>query len=150
MENKPISNIDYKTFEGKWYSLYSIPTLMDKHWKQTTETYTLADDDHFDVYTTYHKDGKPEEKSITSKLFFDKEKADGDMKAQFLWPFKIGYWIIELADDYSYVVVGHPDEKYLFIMAREPKMEADLLVHIIERCRQKGYEVSELVSQEHF
>jgi len=83
-------------------------------------------------------------------LFFDVEKPDGDLKAQFLWPFKIGYWIIELADDYSYVVVGHPDEKYLFIMARKPEMEADLLVHIIERCRQKGYEVSALVSQEHF
>ncbi|WP_231427335.1 MULTISPECIES: lipocalin family protein [Pedobacter] len=150
MENRPIENIDYKAFEGKWYSLYSIPTLMDKNWKQTTETYTLKDDDHFDVLTTYHKDGKPEEKTITSKLFFDEEKPDGDMKAQFLWPFKVGYWIIEIDADYSYVVVGHPDEKYLFIMAREPKMEADLLVDIIERCREKGYDVSELVSQEHF
>ncbi|WP_421944464.1 lipocalin family protein [Pedobacter sp.] len=150
MENKPITNIDLNAFAGKWYSLYSIPTLMDKNWKQTIETYTLKEDDHFDVLTSYHKGGNPEEKSITSKLFFYDEKADGDMKAQFLWPFKIGYWIIELADDYSYVVVGHPDEKYLFIMAREPKMEADLLVDIIERCREKGYDVSELVSQEHF
>ena len=150
MENKPITNIDLNAFAGKWYSLYSIPTLMDKNWKQTTETYTLKEDDHFDVLTTYHKEGNPEEKSITSKLFFYDEKADGDMKAQFLWPFKIGYWIIEIDGDYSYVVVGHPDEKYLFIMAREPKMEAELLVDIIERCREKGYDVSELVSQEHF
>ena len=150
MENRPISKIDYKAFEGKWYSLYSIPTLMDKNWKQTTETYTLKDDDHFDVLTTYHKEGNPEEKTITSKLFFDHDKPDGDMKAQFLWPFKIGYWIIEIGDDYSYVVVGHPDEKYLFIMARQPKMEADLLVDIIENCRVMGYDVSELVSQEHF
>jgi len=150
MENKPISKIDYKAFEGKWYSLYSIPTLMDKNWKHTTETYTLKDDDHFDVLTTYHKEGNPEEKTITSKLFFDHDKPDGDMKAQFLWPFKIGYWIIEIGDDYSYVVVGHPDEKYLFIMARQPKMEADLLVDIIENCRVMGYDVSELVSQEHF
>jgi len=150
MKNQPINTIDLKAFEGKWYSLYSIPTLMDKHWKQTTETYTLKDDDHFDVLTTYHKEGKAEEKSIDSKLFFHGEHPDGDMKAQFLWPFKIGYWIIELAEDYSYVVVGHPDEKYLFIMARKPEMEADLLVDIIERCRVKGYDVSELVSQEHF
>jgi len=149
MENKPISCIDYKTFEGKWYSLYSIPTLLDKHWKQTIEWYTLKENDHFDVLTTYHKNGKAAEKSIASKLYFDQEKPDGDMKAQFLWPFKIGYWVIELADDYSYVVVGHPDKKYLFIMAREPKMEAELLVDIIERCREKGYEVSDLVSQEH-
>ncbi|MFI5450625.1 lipocalin family protein [Pedobacter sp. UC225_61] len=149
MENQPVKAIDYSAFAGKWYSLYSIPTLMDKNWKQTTETYTLIDGEHFDVYTTYHKEGKPEEKSITSKLFFDKEKLDGDMKAQFFWPFKIGYWVIELADDYSYVVVGHPEEKYLFIMAREPKMDPILLKDIIERCRQMGYDTGSLVSQEH-
>lgn len=150
MENKPIHNLDLKAFEGKWYSLYSIPTLMDKHWKETTETYTLKGGGHFDVLTTYHKEGKTEEKTITSKLFFDTAQPDGDMKAQFFWPFKIGYWIIELAEDYSYVVVGHPDEKYLFIMARKPEMDPELLVDIIERCRQKGYKVEELVSQEHF
>ncbi|MBY0543297.1 MAG: lipocalin family protein [Sphingobacteriaceae bacterium] len=149
MENKPINHLDHHKFSGKWYSLYSIPTLMDKNWKQTIEVYTLIDDEHFDVLTTYHKEGEKVENSITSKLFFDKEKVDGDMKAQFLWPFKIGYWVIELADDYSYVVVGHPKEKYLFIMAREAKMDSELLKEIIERCRIKGYDTGSLVSQEH-
>ncbi len=149
MENKPISNLDLKSFEGKWYSLYSIPTLMDKHWKQTTETYTLKDNDHFEVETTYHKEGKSEQKSITSKLFFDEKQPDGDMKAQFFWPFKIGYWVIELAPDYTYVVVGHPDEKYLFIMSRFPYIATDLLADIVERCQEKGYDVTKLVSQEH-
>ena len=36
MENQPVKIIDYKAFAGKWYSLYSIPTLLDKNWKQTT------------------------------------------------------------------------------------------------------------------
>ena len=101
------------------------------------------------MLTTYRKEGKPDEKTITFKLFFFEDKPDGDRRTQFLWPFKIGYWIIELADDYSYLVVGHPEEKYL-IMTREPKMDADLLVDIIERCLEKGYDVSELISQEHF
>ena len=49
-------------------------------------------------------------------------------------------------DDYSYVAVGHPDEKCLFIMVCESKMETDLLVHIIEMYRRKRYNVTELVS----
>lgn len=69
MENKPVNQIDHHKFSGKWYSLYSIPTLMDKNWRQTAETYTLVDDEHFDVYTTYHKEGKTEEKSVNSKNF---------------------------------------------------------------------------------
>lgn len=149
IENQPIARIDYSAYAGKWYSLYSIPTLLDKHWRQTIENYTLVDDEHFEVLTTYHKDNKPEEKSITSKLFFDVHKPDGDMKAQFWWPFKIGYWVIELADDYSYVVVGHPDKKYLFIMGREPRIDEDLLSGIIARCKEMGYDTDKLVSQEH-
>lgn len=149
MENQPVNVIDHKAYAGKWYSLYSIPTLFDKNWKQTIEYYTLIDDEHFEVVTTYHKDGKAEEQSVKSKLFFSEDKPDGEMKAQFVWPFKAGYWVIELADDYTYVVVGHPDQKYLFIMAREPKMDPILLKEIIERCRQMGYDVGSLVSQEH-
>lgn len=149
MENQPVNVIDHKAYAGKWYSLYSIPTLFDKHWKQTIEYYTLIDDEHFEVVTTYHKEGKPAAQSVKSKLFFSEDKPDGEMKAQFVWPFKAGYWVIELADDYSYVVVGHPDQKYLFVMAREPKMDPILLKEIIERCRQMGYDVGSLVSQEH-
>lgn len=149
MENRPVETIDLNAFAGKWYSLYSIPTLMDKNWKQTTETYTLVDDDHYDVYTTYHKEGKDEEKSITSKLFFDEKHPDGEMKAQFLWPFKIGYRIIELAEDYSYVVVGHPDEKYLFIMARNPDLDPNIVIELIEISRANGYDIEKLESQEH-
>ncbi len=149
MENQPVNVIDHEAYAGKWYSLYSIPTMFDKNWKQTIEYYTLIDDEHFEVLTTYHKDGKAEERSVKSKLFFSEDKPDGEMKAQFVWPFKAGYWVIELANDYSYVVVGHPDQKYLFIMAREPKMDPVLLKEIIERCRQMGYDVGSLVSQEH-
>lgn len=149
MENQPVNVIDYKAYAGKWYSLYSIPTFLDKNWKQTIENYTLVSDEHFEVITTYHKEGNAEEKSVKSKLFFDQHKPAGDMRAQFVWPFKAGYWTIELATDYSYVVIGHPEKKYLFIMAREPTIHPELLKEIIERCRQMGYDTGSLVSQEH-
>lgn len=34
-------------------------------------------------------------------------------------------------------------------MAREPKIDPELLKEIIERCRQIGYDTGSLVSQEH-
>lgn len=148
-ENEPVHLIDYTQYAGKWYSLYSIPTFFDKNWKQTIEHYTLINHEYFEVLTTYHKNGKPEEHSLRSKLFFDEHQPDGEMKAQLIWPFKAGYRVIELADDYSYVVVGHPDRKYLFIMAREPQMDPILLKDIIEHCRLMGYDTGSLASQEH-
>ncbi|MNR58367.1 outer membrane lipoprotein Blc [compost metagenome] len=70
-------------------------------------------------------------------------------KAQSVWPFKNDYWVIELAEDYSYVVVGHPKHKTLAILSRKPELPKDLLKEIVDRCRQKGYDTSKLVFQEH-
>ncbi|PWS29525.1 hypothetical protein DHW03_00255 [Pedobacter yonginense] len=148
MENKPVDKIDFNKFQGKWYSLTSIPTALDKKWRKTIENYTLKDG-YFDVYTTYYRIGDDEQKSIKSKLFFYKNQPDGEMKAQFVWPIKIGYRVIELPEDYSYVVIGHPDQKYLFIMSRKPTLDSKLMKAIADRCKQKGYDVEKLVSQEH-
>ncbi|WP_246101378.1 lipocalin family protein [Pedobacter westerhofensis] len=55
--------------------------------------------------------------------------------------------MIEPASDYSYVVVGHPEHKFLFIMSRTRKIPKKTYDDIVERCRAKGYEVMKLSSQ---
>ncbi len=37
----------------------------------------------------------------------------------FVWA---NYWVIDLADDYSYAVVSEPDREYLWLLARDPRM----------------------------
>jgi len=149
MKNKPVQKVDIVSFAGKWYSLYSIPTLMDKNWRETTETYVIHPDGYYAVFTTYKLIGNEERKYIRSKLFVVRGTGNAEMKAQFVWPFKADYWVIELADDYSYMVVGHPKHKFLFVMSRKPTLPEDLLSEIINRCHKKGYDTSKLVSQDH-
>lgn len=147
--NKPVAQVDLKKFEGKWYSLSSIPTALDKKWRETDETYTWNSKGYFDVYTTYKKvkKDKSENCDIRSKLFQVEGTGNAEMKAQFVWPFKIDYWIVELAEDYSYMVVGHPKKKYLFIMSRKPSMDKILYMQIVERCKNRGYQTDDLFFQ---
>ncbi|MES2278304.1 MAG: lipocalin family protein [Bacteroidota bacterium] len=144
--NKPVDKLDLNRYAGKWYSLYSIPTMYDKGSRETITTYTLNKDGYFNVFTACKKGD--DNKTYTSKLFPEKDK-DGEMKAQFLWPFKVDYWVIELGDDYQYVVVGHPDHKFLFIMSRKPSIDKKLYDEIVARCKAKGYAVDQLTSQQH-
>ena len=64
----------------------------------------------------------------------------------FVWG---NYWILELAADYSYAVVGEPDRKYLWVLARSPKMDDDTLAGILDRVKQQGYDVRALIRTEH-
>lgn len=145
-KNVPVAKVDLKKYAGTWYSLYSIPTMFDKGSRETTTKYTLNNDGYYNVLTTYKKPGDEKVHAVTSKIFTDDEQS-AKMKAQFIWPVKVDYWVIELASDYSYVVVGHPDHKFLFIMSRSQKMPKKTYDDIVERCRAKGYEVNKLSAQ---
>lgn len=147
--NKPVDKVDLKRFAGTWYSLYSIPTMFDKGSRETTTTYTYnTDKEYYDVFTKCKKeDGS--EKTVKSKLFQVEGTNNAAMKAQFLWPFKVDYWVIDLADDYSYVVVGHPDRKFLFIMSRKPGINKKTYDELVAKCKAMGYDVDKLVSQKH-
>lgn len=147
-KNIPVAKVDLKKYAGTWYSIYSIPTVFDRGSRETTTKYTLNDEGYYNVITTYKKPGDEKVHSITSKIFPSEEQT-AIMKAQFIWPIKVDYWVIELAEDYSYVVVGHPDHKFLFIMSRSKKIPKKTYDEIVERCKAKGYEVSKLTSQLH-
>lgn len=149
LDNTPVEKVDIMSYAGKWYSLLSIPTFMDKNWHETTETYVIHPDGYYAVFTTYKVAGETETKYVRSKLIVVRGTNNAQLKAQFVWPLKIDYWIVELAEDYSYAVIGHPKHKHLSILSRKPELQASLLDEIIDRCQQRGYDISKLVSQEH-
>jgi apolipoprotein D and lipocalin family protein len=87
--------------------------------------------------------GKPS--YIKGKVFADENSGNAKLKVQFLWPFKGKYWIIDLADDYSYAVVSHPNKKYLWILSRTPKMNDLSYNQITNRLVEKGFDLSKLL-----
>lgn len=65
-------------------------------------------------------------------------------------PFVWGdYWIIGLAADYSWAVVGSPDREYLWILARTPNIAADELAAAVDVARANGFEVDRLTNTHH-
>ncbi len=99
--NVPVSKFDLKRYSGTWYSLFSIPTIFDKGSRETTTRYTLNKSGFYDVLTTYKKPNNEVIHSVTSKIFPNEDEGPlAKMKCQFIWPVKVDYWVIEVADDY--------------------------------------------------
>jgi apolipoprotein D and lipocalin family protein len=119
-----------------------IPTPFDRNWKDIVEDYSVDGEGELRISTSYRRNGKTH--SVRGKGFVDRTSGNSKWKVQYLWPFKADYWIIELADDYSYAVVGHPKKKFLYILARTPQMKQELYEGIVERCRKKGYDMNRL------
>ena len=71
-------------------------------------------------------------------------KTNAKLAVTFFWPFEGDYWVLSLADDYSWVLVGEPSGKYLWILARTPKISDELRANLVNQLETKGYNTKAL------
>ena len=76
------------------------------------------------------------------------EKVPAKLKVQFFWPFSGDYWIIDLEKDYKYVLVGDPSFKYLWILAREKKMDENTYQMLLKKAVENGFDIKPLIKTE--
>jgi apolipoprotein D and lipocalin family protein len=141
-----VAHVDLSRYVGDWYEIANIPQSFQRGCTATTATYTLRDDGDIDVLNSCRKgtlDG--EEKSAHGRARVVDRATNAKLEVSFFRPFWGDYWVIDLADDYSYAVVGHPSRDYLWILARKPTLAEATFQGIVERLKLHGYETSRLV-----
>jgi apolipoprotein D and lipocalin family protein len=140
-----VPGVDLKKYAGKWFEIASYPQYFQKGCNCTTAEYTLSEKGYVIVENRCNKDSVNGKQSyIKGKAFVEKGSGNAKLKVQFFWPFKAKYWIIDLADDYSYAVVSHPNKKYLWVLSRTSKMEDTVYQQIISRLKMKGFDLLKL------
>jgi len=144
-----VPNVDLKKYAGKWYEIASYPQYFQKGCHCTTAEYTLSEKGYVIVENRCNRDSVNGKQSyIKGKAFVEEGSGNAKLKVQFFWPFKAKYWIIDLATDYSYTVVSHPNKKYLWILSRKSKIDDTLYQQIISKLKSKGFDLSKLQKTE--
>lgn len=140
-----VPQVDLEKYAGKWYEIASFPQRFQKGCTGTTAEYTSTDKGYVIVENRCYKDSLNGKQSyIKGKAFVAENSGNAKLKVQFFWPFKGKYWIIDLAEDYSYAVVGHPNRKYLWILSRTPIMDDITYQQILSRLKEKGFDISKI------
>jgi apolipoprotein D and lipocalin family protein len=140
-----VPSVDLQKYVGKWYEIAAFPQRFEKGCHCTTAEYELTDKGYVRVINSCRKDSPSGKMSVAKgKAFIVEGSNNAKLKVQFFWPFRGNYWIIDLAQDYSYAVVGAPDRKYLWILCRTTKMDEGLYQDIVKRIAQKGFDTSKL------
>lgn len=140
-----VPTVDLERYAGLWYEIASYPKGFQKRCHCTTATYTLSDKGYMVVENRCNRDGPSGKQSgIKGKAFPQEGSGNAKLKVQFFWPFKGSYWIIDLATDHSYAVVGHPDRESLWILSRTPQLPSDVYARILTRLEAKAYDTNKL------
>lgn len=140
-----VANVDLMRYTGKWYEISSFPQRFQKDCHCSTAEYTLSGKGYVTVLNRCRKGSATgKEVSVKGKAYAEKGSHNAKLKVSFFWPFKAKYWIIDLAPDYSYAVVSHPNRKYLWVLSRTPKMDYSVYAGILARLKEKGLDITKL------
>lgn len=143
---KTVDKVDLEKYTGTWYEIARLPNSFEKGLKCTTANYSLNKDGSIKVVNKGHKikDPSATKQSIGKAIVPDKTEP-GKLKVSFQWPFYGKYWIIYLDNAYENVLVGTPSRKYFWILSREPQMDEATLKYLVDKAKEKHFDVSQLI-----
>jgi apolipoprotein D and lipocalin family protein len=142
---RTVAEVDLNRYLGSWYEIASFPQSFQAGCTGSTATYSSRDDGEIDVLNRCfleRLDG--EEKTANGRARVVDEKTRAKLEVSFFRPFWGDYWIVDLAPDYSYAVVGHPSRDYLWILSRSATMDPATYQGILDRLKAQGYELDRL------
>ena len=144
---KTVESVNLDQYLGKWYVIANRPTMFETDAHNATETYSLDKETRkISVEFKYRKGGfEGPEKDVPQTAWVHNENTKAHWKISMWWlPFNLDYLIIDLDKDYQWTVVGVPNQKYLWVMSRNPEMDDALLSKILTDVKNKGYDISDV------
>ncbi|TAG11261.1 MAG: hypothetical protein EAZ42_00890 [Verrucomicrobia bacterium] len=137
-------SIDLQRFMGDWFVIAHIPTFIEDEAYNAIETYKLNPDGTVATTFTFNQgafDGPV--KTYYPKGFVN-SSLNTRWKMQFVWPFKADFLITYVDRDYQTTIIGVPDRKYVWIMAREKSLPEAELAALKKRLEASGHDLSKL------
>jgi apolipoprotein D and lipocalin family protein len=148
---KPVPSVDLQRYAGAWYEIARYPNFFQKSCEgDVTATYERRADGRVTVINKCRKaDGTMNQATGEARAVegggYARLKvrfAPGWLSAlPFVWA---DYWVIGLADDYRWAVVGTPDRKYLWVLARVATLDEADWAAAITKAKENGFDAARL------
>jgi len=142
-----VPSVDLNRYAGTWYEIAKYPNFFQRGCAGgTTAEYSANPDGSIRVVNkSTGKNGKPMQ--VAGRATVVPGSQNSKLKVSFGGPISGAYWVIGLDEkDYSWAVVGHPSRKFLWILAREPKIPAATYGKILKLVTERGYDPARLES----
>lgn len=135
---KTVTYVDLNRYLGKWYEIYRLPNWFeDTDCITVTAEYSPLPDQQINVLNTCQKKEQTKQANGIAKIVDTQSNAK--LKVSFFRPFYGDYWVLDLAPDYSWVLVGEPSGKYFWILARDRHLNPQLEEQLLQKAEKLGY-----------
>lgn len=155
---KAVPSLDLTRYVGKWYEIARLPNRFQTSCADNvTAEYRTRTDGNIDVINRCRKaDGSVEVAAGMARVLVASAPAGSATNSKlqvrfapawlswiaFVWG---DYWVLALAPDYSYAVVGEPGRKYCWILSRSSQLPEATYQIAVAAAAAQGFAVSQLV-----
>ena len=145
----PVEDFQLKRYLGTWYEIARLDHKFERGLQQVSATYTLLPNGTVQVENKGYSTSRGKWKTATGKAKFVKDKQTGHLKVSFFGPFYGSYIVFELdQQDYQYALVSGPDRSYLWLLARESRIDDELYDSLLTIAESNGFDVAKLIRVE--
>ncbi|MDN5836136.1 MAG: lipocalin family protein [Nitrosospira sp.] len=146
----PVKNFEVQRYLGQWYEIARLEHPYEKGLCGITANYSLRDDGGLRVLNRGYDPQKGEWRKAEGKAYFMKNPEIGYLKVSFFGPFYGSYVIFGLDEaDYQYSFVTGANKSYLWLLARTPRVEDEVLDRFIKKADMLGFDTDKLIYVEH-
>jgi apolipoprotein D and lipocalin family protein len=148
-----MSYVDLGRYMGTWHEIARLPAPFEGACEgQPSATYSLRGGRVEVVNRCRGADGRVREATGEARIV----PASGNAKLEVsLWPSLLrllpmawaDYWIIHVDERYRFAVVGHPNRRFLWLLARDRRISAAQQAHLVEIAAAQGFPVHRLQFQ---
>jgi apolipoprotein D and lipocalin family protein len=146
-EQKPlptVEKVEVQKYLGTWYEIARYDVVFEKDCGYVTANYKLKEDGDIKVTNSCTKltTNEPDQSIGTA---YATDETNTKLKVSFFWPFYGDYYVIDLAEDYSFALVGAPSREYLWILARTSTIDESVKERLLAKAQSLGFDTTKLL-----
>jgi apolipoprotein D and lipocalin family protein len=146
-----VPHVDLARYAGTWHEIARLPNWFQRSCERSRAEYIPCGDGSVTVINTCEK-ASGRCTSIEGRATPVPCSGNARLRVKFggLAAFvpvasEGNYWIVALDDDYQWAMVGTPDRRFLWILARQPCLPAEVFAQLQQQACQLGFDVDRLV-----
>ncbi len=142
----PVTSFDLNRYLGQWYEIARLDHSFERGMSDVNATYQLQADGSLKVINRGYDMQRQAWKEAIGRALLIGDSSTGSLKVSFFGPFYGGYHVIALdQQNYRWSLVAGPDRDYLWILARDKTLPAEVREQLLSQARALGFATDKLI-----
>ncbi|WP_312391212.1 lipocalin family protein [Chryseobacterium sp.] len=142
-------NFNAEKYLGKWYEIARFDYKFEKNMDNVTATYSKNEKGTIRVDNKGYDYIKKEWKESIGEAKFVNKETEARLKVSFFKPIWAGYNVIDIDENYQYALVVGNSTKYIWILSRTKEIPESIKQRFLEKAKNIGYNVDDLIWVKH-